>query len=61
MNFSGEQLHIPDTEYKSVVTLPSGDFARICKELSQISENGRIGFISHNRDQEELNSILCER
>lgn len=42
MNFNGEQLHIPETDYKSVVTLPSGDFARICKELSQISENGTL-------------------
>lgn len=45
MNYNGEQLHIPETEYASTVTMPSGDFSRICRELQQISENGTPALI----------------
>jgi proliferating cell nuclear antigen len=34
-----EHLTIPETEYSSVVTMNSGEFSRICKELSQLSES----------------------
>ncbi|CAH1247008.1 proliferating cell nuclear antigen [Branchiostoma lanceolatum] len=33
-----EQLGIPDQEYSCVVKMPSGEFARICRDLSQIGE-----------------------
>ena len=42
MQLDSEQLGIPDTEYSSVVTLSSADFARICKELSNLAESMTI-------------------
>lgn len=39
MNLDQEHLGIPDTEYACVVRLPSSDFARICRDLSQFGEN----------------------
>jgi len=41
MTLDSEGLNIPNTTYSSQVVLPSSDFARICKELSQLSENGK--------------------
>jgi proliferating cell nuclear antigen len=38
MSLDSEQLGIPDTEYASVVTMPSSEFSKNCKELSQINE-----------------------
>lgn len=40
MSLDSEQLGIPETEYSSIVTLPSAEFTRICKELSSIAETG---------------------
>ncbi|XP_061175730.1 proliferating cell nuclear antigen-like [Saccostrea cucullata] len=34
-----EQLGIPDTEYSCVVKMPSHEFQRICRDLSQIGES----------------------
>lgn len=34
-----EQLGIPDTEYSCVVKMPSAEFQRICRDLSQIGES----------------------
>lgn len=33
-----EHLAIPETEYSSLVTLPAGEFSRICKELQSLSD-----------------------
>ena len=41
MTLDAESLNIPATTYSSQIVLPSGDFARTCKELSQLSENGK--------------------
>nr|BAE47144.1 proliferating cell nuclear antigen [Botryllus primigenus] len=38
MDLDCEQLGIPEQEYSCSVTLPSGEFARICRDLSQIGE-----------------------
>lgn len=38
MDLDCEQLGIPDQEYSCSVTLPSQEFARICRDLSQIGE-----------------------
>ena len=38
MILDSEQLGIPETEYSSIISLPSAEFTRICKEISQISE-----------------------
>ena len=42
LSLDSEQLAVPDTEYGSVVTMSSYEFARICKEMSQISETVNI-------------------
>lgn len=42
INIDSEQLGIPETEYSSIVTMPTSEFSRICKELSQISETINI-------------------
>ena len=34
-----EHLSIPETDYSSLVTIPSGEFAKICKELQALSES----------------------
>ena len=41
MQLDSEQLGIPDTEYSSVVTLPSQDFAKTCRELSNLAETSK--------------------
>ena len=38
MDLDCEQLGIPDQEYSCTIKLPSGEFARICRDLSQIGE-----------------------
>lgn len=37
-----EQLHIPNTVYSNKIQLPSSEFTRIIRELSQLSETVRI-------------------
>jgi len=37
-----EQLQIPETVYSSRVTMPSGEFSRIIRELSQLAESVKI-------------------
>lgn len=34
-----EHLSIPDTEYHSLVTINSGEWSKICKDLQQLSES----------------------
>ena len=38
MDLDCEQLGIPDQEYSCTIKLPSHEFARICRDLSQIGE-----------------------
>ena len=42
INIDTEQLGIPETEYSSILTIPSQEFNRICKELQSLSESGII-------------------
>ena len=37
-----EQLQIPETVYSSRVTMPSGEFSRIIRELAQLAESVKI-------------------
>lgn len=37
-----EQLQIPETAYSSRITLPSGEFSRIIRELNQLAESVKI-------------------
>lgn len=34
-----EHLSIPETEYSSLITINSGEFSKICKELVQLSDS----------------------
>ena len=38
LDIDAERLGIPETEYSSVVRMPSGEFARICRDLSVIGD-----------------------
>jgi proliferating cell nuclear antigen len=42
MTVDEEHLQIPETEYKAVVTMPSSEFARICRDLKEIGESVTI-------------------
>ncbi|XP_077867275.1 uncharacterized protein LOC100374933 [Saccoglossus kowalevskii] len=39
MDIDSEHLGIPETDYSAVVTMPSHEFQRICRDLSQIGES----------------------
>lgn len=39
MNLDQEHLGIPDTVYSCTIRMPSGEFARICRDLSQFGES----------------------
>jgi len=39
MNLDQEHLGIPETDYACVIKLPAGEFARICRDLSQFGES----------------------
>jgi len=43
MNLDQEHLGIPETDYACVVKMPSGEFARIVRDLSQFGESITIG------------------
>ncbi len=38
ITIDSEHLGIPDTKYSSIISLSSGEFTRICKELFSLSE-----------------------
>lgn len=40
MDIDQEHLGIPDTEYAATISMPSAEFQRICRDLSQMSESG---------------------
>ena len=42
INIEQEHLGIPDTKYNSIVTLSSGEFSKICRELYSINETVNI-------------------
>lgn len=39
MNLDQEHLGIPETDYACIVRMPSLEFARICRDLSQFGES----------------------
>merc|ERR1712215_670719 len=39
MNLDQDHLGIPETEYACIIKLPSSEFARICRDLSQFGES----------------------
>ena len=41
MDIDQEHLGIPETEYAATISMPSGEFQRICRDLMNISESGK--------------------
>lgn len=39
MNLDQEHLGIPETDFSCVIQMPSGEFSRICRDLSQFGES----------------------
>jgi len=39
MNLDTEHLGIPDTEYACIIKMPSGEFSRICRDLSILGDS----------------------
>jgi proliferating cell nuclear antigen len=42
MDIDSEHLGIPGTEYKAIIKMPSGEFQRICRDLSVIGDTGML-------------------
>lgn len=42
MNIDTEHLGIPETDYSVIIKLPSAEFQRICRDLSQIGDSVQI-------------------
>jgi len=42
IDIDAEHLGIPDTDYKTIIKMPSAEFQRICKELATIGETVSI-------------------
>jgi len=42
MDIDSESLTIPETDYKAIVTLPSTEFQRICRDLTVLGETGTL-------------------
>ena len=40
MDIDQEHLGIPETEYAATISMPSGEFQRICRDLMALSESG---------------------
>lgn len=40
MDIDQEHLGIPDTEYAAIISMPSSEFSRICRDLMGLSESG---------------------
>ena len=42
MVIDSEHLGIPETEYNSEVTMPSGEFQKICRDLTTFGDTGEF-------------------
>ena len=49
MDIDSEQLGIPDTEYKSNIRLPAGEFQRIIRYLQNIGDACKFFFVNFYR------------
>jgi len=38
-DIDSEQVGIPETEYSAVIKMPSSEFARVCRDLSNFGES----------------------
>ena len=39
MDLDIDQLEVPPTSFDSVITLPSSDFHKLCRDMNYISDN----------------------
>ena len=44
----GEQIQIPPTVFESVITLPSSDFQKICRDMVNISDEIEIKAVDNS-------------
>lgn len=56
MNLDQEHLGIPETNYACIVRMPSIEFARICRDLSQFGESVVIGC---TKEGEHITTLLA--
>ena len=42
MDIDQEHLGIPETDYAATISMPSPEFQKICRDLSALSESGRL-------------------
>lgn len=47
MTVEEDHLAIPETDYKCIVTMPSSQFASICRDLKEIGESVKISATKH--------------
>jgi proliferating cell nuclear antigen len=54
MDIDSEHLGIPEAEYHAIVTMPSAEFSRICKDLSSIGDTGTV-----KKSSRHVHGLLC--
>ena len=59
MNLDQEHLGIPETDYAAVVKLPSSEFQRIIKDLSQFGESVVIACSKEGVKFSAAGSFFC--
>ena len=47
MVIDSEHLGIPETDYSGEVTMPSGEFQKICRDLTTFGDTGNFLAITH--------------
>lgn len=57
MNLDQEHLGIPETNYACIVRMPSMEFARICRDLSQFGESMVIACTKEGKWKRNITSF----
>lgn len=57
MNLDQEHLGIPETEYACIVRMPSMEFARICRDLSQFGESVVISCTKEGKNRKSYYNV----
>ena len=61
MDLDVEQLGIPEQEYSCIVKMPSGEFARICRDLSHIGDAAVISCAKSRVTSLEMDTLSCHK
>lgn len=59
MNLDQEHLGIPETNYACIVRMPSMEFARICRDLSQFGESMVIACTKEGKQNQLFSFCVC--